>query len=227
MFVHPNFRFALLLILLAILSYTAFRDIKTRKADPFPFLLIDILLVLLFVTFEWYIAIFMVPVLLEFYPFKKRWKTYPAYLLVYFPVRQAFLLHPPNGTIFFSVLLYAATLLTVKGGCTLANTGLGDLIGLETVIMALPATFSSFISNALPTGFSFLFFLGAIYSVSILSMRQEFRYVTGWPDSVPMRLISDKDRYKYRVNGKTGSYTVPFALYIAIAYAMILLLMYL
>ncbi|MCL5874728.1 MAG: hypothetical protein M1161_05265 [Candidatus Thermoplasmatota archaeon] len=217
----------MLLILLVILSYTAFKDVRTRKADTLPYLEMDILLVFFFVSSTWYIALFMVPVLLEFYPFKKRWKSYPAYALVYFPVRQAFLLHPPNGSTFFSVFFYAVTLLAVKGGCALANTGLGDLIGLETVVMALPATFSSFISNALPTGFSFLFLLGAAYSVAVLSMWQEFRFVTGWPDNVPLSLISDKDRYKYRVNGRTGSYTIPFALCIAVAYVMILLLMYL
>lgn len=226
MFNQFDFRFALLLILLAILSYTAFKDIRTRNADPMPYLEMDILLVFFFVTSAWYLAIFMVPVLLEFYPFKKRWKSYPAYALVYFPIRQAFLLHPPNGSIFFSVFFYAATLLAVKVGCALFNTGLGDLIGLETVVMALPATFSSFISNALPTGFSFLFLLGVVYSVAILSIRREFRYVTGWPDKVPLSLISDRDRYKYRVNGRTGSYTVPFTLYIVIAFTMILLLMY-
>ncbi|EQB64440.1 MAG: hypothetical protein AMDU3_IPLC00004G0018 [Thermoplasmatales archaeon I-plasma] len=207
---------ALLIPLLALLIYSSYSDIRTRKSGTVYFLAVDIFLFGFYLYFDTILTFFIVPLLFEYF-LKERESLIP-YALVFIP-----LIHAPSAV----AVSMAITILLVKIAFPRLGMGSGDMKIMQTVAIAVPtyARFPLMYSIASP-GLVVIAIAAGSMLVTLGIMKSTIaKGVEGWPRNVPSGRVKTEDGYKYRVKGETASYLGPFVPCITIGYTVLLLLL--
>lgn len=207
---------ALLIPLLAMLIYSSYCDVKTRKTRTWYFLAVDIFLFGFYLYFDTMLAFFIVPLLAEY--FLKGRESLVPYALVFIP-----LIHSPNAV----AVSMAITILLVKITFPHLGMGSGDMKIIQTIAVAVPtyARFPLVYSIASP-GLVVIAIAGVSMLATVGIMKLTIaREIEGWPRNIPPASVKTEDNYKYRVKGETASYLGPFVPYITIGYSVLLLLL--
>ena len=206
---------ALLLPILALLIYSSYTDVKTRKVMTLPFLIIDVFLFGFYLYFDTMLAFLVVPVMTEHY--LKGKESYIPYALVLIPLERAF--NPVTVSIVLTILL-------VKLAFPYLGMGSGDMKILQTLAIAVP-TYSAFpLAYAIASPGLLVIVIAGVSMLAMVGVMKltTKRGVKGWPKKVPKEVVLPGENHKYRVRGETATYLGPFVPFITIGYCVILLL---
>jgi hypothetical protein len=201
-------------ILLIVLLYAGYEDFAKRKITTVTFLVIDAGLLIYFAFTDPYLAIFLVPIISEF--FLKKFSII-FYILVLAPV----LLSPSILTLSltYSILLIKAFSITIK------NFGRGDVKVLQTIAVSIPlyphlpildSLFPPVLAIILIAGL-----LGVASTAAIYSTERDERS-GGKFASLPAKNV--KNQNKFWINGDRAVYKIPFVTYIAVGFTIIFIL---
>ena len=222
MLVQPESGFIFSIALLVLLVISATTDVLQRKVETTFYLGMDIVLLFFFMYFNWLLIFFMIPIILEY--FLKGRESFVAYPLILLPLLHEMI----AGQLNLSIIWYVVAIALVKGGFTWGHFGSGDLKIMETIVMVLPGYFvSPLLHITVPGGLMVILISGLIGVMITYAMKVIQGRPTGWPLKVPVNVVKDGDRYKYKVRGEIASYQGPFIFYTVIGYAILLTMLFL
>lgn len=201
-----------LAVLLVLLAYSAYGDVKSRKVTTVYFLALDLFILVFYIYFRSLTAIFVIPVIMEF--FIKDKVSFVPYILFLLPI-----LFQPS-LLNFSI---AYSLIFIKLLLFIGRFGSADIKALQTIAVGIPTYAGSFsILIFYPPGLLVLLVSAASFLIALVLMK--YSRGKGWPFAVPLSTIRPKEMFKYRVKGKTAAYLGPFMLYIMIGYVVLLMI---
>jgi hypothetical protein len=201
-------------ILLIALLYAGYEDFTRRKITTLPFLCIDAGLLLYFALTSSYLAIFLVPVLSEF--FLKKYSMI-IYVLVILPL----LLSPSIITLSlaYSILLIKAFSVMIR------NFGRGDLKVLQTIAVSVPLyPHLPILDSLFPPVLAVILIaslIGVISSAAVHLRGRDEKSVRKFA-SLPAEGVKDKN--KFWISGDRAVYKIPFVTCIAVGFAIIFIL---
>lgn len=201
-------------ILLILLLYAGYQDFRKRKIDTFPFLIIDVGLLLYYLTINPFISIFLVPIIMEFYLKKNSILLYPLVIL------------PPifdPGVITIS-LAYSILLIKIFG-IIVKNFGRGDIKVLETISVASPtypnlpvqlALFPPVMAVTLMASI-----IGLISSLIVNSRIKSGHSIRKFSSASDEKMI---DKEKFWIRNEKIAYKIPFVTYVSLAFTAFFIL---
>lgn len=202
-------------LLLVILVYASYEDLKSRKVTTLTFLIMDVILMIYYVFINCYISILLIPVIGEYYI--KKFSILP-YALIAIPV-----LLDPNIiviSISYSILLIKIFSIVIK------NLGRGDIKILQTISAAFPIyPHLRIIYSILPPVIVVMLIASLIGIGSGMMLfienrkEREFRWKF---TSIPLSKV--KQEYKYWIKNDRAVYKIPFVAFITFSYTIILIL---
>ncbi|MEM0141253.1 MAG: hypothetical protein QXN66_04355 [Thermoplasmatales archaeon] len=190
------------LILLPLLLFSSYEDIKKRTINTLPYLTVDFLLLGIYLYLHSVLFVITIPVILEYF-MKKR--SYVPYVLVLIPV--AFSFSALSVSLAYSIVLIKFFKTIVK------EFGTGDVKVLQSIALAFP----SYIN--LPP-------LDSLFPPVLLVMlvASAAGLVASLVNSHYRSAETSEDQTRFWIKGGKRSYKIPFVAFITSAYVFLLIL---
>lgn len=205
----------ILALLLILLAYASYEDLKSRKVTTLTFLAMNVLLFIYYIFVDWYLSLIIIPIIGEYYI--KKFSIIP-YVVIAVPL----LLNPTVIviSISYSILLIKLIAIFMK------NLGRGDVKVLQTIAAAFPIyPHLNIIYSILPPVIVVMFLASIIGMGSGMMLyfnnaaNKEFRWKF---TSIPLEKV--KHEYKYWIKKDRAVYKIPFVTFITLSYSLLFIL---
>ena len=201
-------------ILLMVLIYAAIEDLRKRKITTITFLALDMLLFSYFVFFNFWLALFIIPIVSEYFLGKFSLVSY-ALLVVPLYFEMSIL----TISIAYSILLVKTF------GVILKNFGRGDVKVLQTLAVSLPLyPHLPLIDSLFPPVMAVVLMASLMGTVSSLIFAKDRCAGDAIRESPGPPATTQLNPNKYWVKGSKVIYKIPLVSFICVAYALILIL---
>ena len=201
-------------ILLMVLIYAALEDLRKRKITTITFLALDVLLFFYFVFFNFWLALFIIPIVSEY--FLERF-SFVSYALLIVPLY--FEMSILTVSIAYSILLVKTF------GVIIKNFGRGDVKVLQTLAVTLPFyPHLPLLDSLFPPVMAVVLMaslMGTVSSFIFAKSKYVGNKTLGSPGSSDSTQLNTS---KYWVKGSKVAYKIPLVSFICAAYALILIL---
>ena len=194
------------------LAYAGYEDFRKRKITTVPFLALNVFLFFYYLFTDFWISLFLIPVIAEF--FAGRFSMV-FYVILAVPI----LLDPSVVTISI-----AYSLLLIKlFGIVVKNFGRGDVKVLQSISVAVPLYVHLPVIDSL-----FPPVLLVVFVASVMGTLASFLMTPKRSDSIrgftPSPAPDSPETEKFWVQGSRRVYKIPFVTFISVGYAVLLIL---
>ncbi|MGC8561885.1 MAG: hypothetical protein ACP5UZ_01365 [Thermoplasmata archaeon] len=201
-------------ILLIILIYAGFEDFRKRKITTITFLVFDVLMFFYYVFFNFWLALFLIPILSEF--FLGRFSLI-SYVVLILPV----VFDPSIVTISI-----AYSILLVKSfGIINKNLGRGDVKALQAISVALPFyPHLPLLDSLFPPVLAITLVASVIGITSSIVITRRKLSQKAINSASEATVPNSSGENKFWVKDSRVVYKIPLVSFICIAYAVLLIL---
>ncbi|MEM0134674.1 MAG: hypothetical protein QXU18_05520 [Thermoplasmatales archaeon] len=202
------------IVLLSILIYAGFEDLRKRKITTVTFLVADVALFFYYLSFDVWLALFLIPIFSEFFT-----RKFSAIAYIVLAVPLFFDLSFLTVSLAYSILLVKAFGVLVK------NFGRGDVKVLQTISVAIPFyPHLQLIDSLFPPVLAVTFVASVVGVISsVIFTRRK-----AWECSIrPFSQFTETQRLdpnKFWIKDSMPVYKIPFVTFICFGYTLLLIL---
>jgi hypothetical protein len=195
-----------------LLIYSGYEDFRKRKITTVPFLVLNVFLFFYYLFSNFWISLFLVPVISEF--FAGRF-SFAFYLILVVSI----ILEPSALTISISYSLVLIKLF----GVIIKNFGRGDVKVLQSIAVAFPVYVHIPLIDSLFPPVMFVILIASILGTfaSYIYTPKKANSIRGFSPG-PTQKLSETE--KFWVEGSRRVYKIPFVTFIAVGYSVLFIL---
>ncbi len=201
-------------ILLVVLIYAAIEDLRKRKITTITFLALDLLLFFYYVFFNFWLALFIIPIVSEYFLGKFSLVSYVILIVpLYFEMS------------ILTISIAYSILLVKTFGVMLKNFGRGDVKVLQTLAVTLPLyPHLPLIDSLFSPVMAVVLIASLMGTVSSFILAKSKYVVNATRESSGPPATTQLNPNKYWVKGSKVVYKIPLVSLICIAFTLILIL---
>ena len=200
--------------LLVIFAYAGYEDFRKRKITTFIFLILDSGLLIYYIFVDYWIALFLVPVISEF--FLKKFSLITYLVLVIPPV---FNLSPLTISLSYSILIVKLF------GTLVKNFGRGDVKALQSLAIAMPLyPHLPTIDSLFPPVMAVALIASIIGTVGSIFFSREQSDKTPKKHEAWKSVSEESENVRFWTEGTKRVYKIPFVTYVAVGYTFLFFL---